>query len=113
MIVGSIAAMVYGEPRLTRDMDLVIDIQPQDAQKFAQLFCQPEYYCPPIEILGDEINNRGQFNLLHVPTGLKVDIVIKKVTDFDKSRFARSKKIELWDGFSASLASAEDIIIKK
>lgn len=113
IIVGSIASMVYGEPRLTRDMDIVVDVSPQDAQRFEQLFPQPEYYCPPIEVLGDEIRNRGQFNLLHVTTGLKIDVMIKKTTPFDQSRFARRKRIELWGDFSAFLASPEDIIIKK
>ncbi|OFZ18192.1 MAG: hypothetical protein A2Z20_11740 [Bdellovibrionales bacterium RBG_16_40_8] len=113
MIVGSIASMIYGEPRLTRDMDIVIDVEPEDAIKFEKLFTQPEYYCPPIEILSDEIRNRGQFNLLHVLTGLKIDVIVKKVTAFDQSRFARRQRIELWEGFSANLASAEDIILKK
>lgn len=113
IVVGSIASMVYGEPRLTRDMDLVLDIHAKDAAKFAKLFSQPEFYCPPIEILSDEIRNKGQFNLLHVPTGLKIDIVIKKMTPFDQSRFARKQRLELWEGFCADLATAEDIIIKK
>jgi hypothetical protein len=113
MVVGSIASMVYGEPRLTRDMDIVIDVGAEDAQKFEQLFKQPEYYCPPIEIISDEIQNRGQFNLLHISSGLKIDVIIKKVTAFDNSRFSRVMRTELWEGFSANLASPEDIIIKK
>jgi hypothetical protein len=113
MIVGSIASMVYGEPRLTRDMDIVIDVGPQDARKFEQLFAQPEYYCPPIEVISDEIQNRGQFNLLHVSSGLKIDVIIKKSTSFDTSRFSRVIRTELWEGFSANLASPEDVIIKK
>ncbi len=113
MIVGSLASMVYGEPRLTRDMDLVIDISAADSQKFSELFSQPNYYCPPLEVISDEIRNRGQFNLLHVDTGLKIDIMIKKVTAFDQSRFARIRKIELWPNFSANVASPEDVIIKK
>jgi hypothetical protein len=113
MIVGSIASMVYGEPRLTRDMDIVIDVAADEARKFEQLFKQPEYYCPPLEVVSDEIRNRGQFNLLHVTTGLKIDVIIKKMTDFDDSRFSRIKRLELWEGFSANLASPEDVIIKK
>ncbi len=113
LIVGSIASMVYGEPRLTRDMDIVIDVGPQDANKFAQMFTQPEYYCPPIEVVSDEIQNRGQFNLLHVSSGLKIDVIIKKITPFDDSRFSRVIRTELWEGFSANLASPEDVIIKK
>jgi hypothetical protein len=113
IIVGSLAAMVYGEPRLTRDMDLVLDIHPKDATKLEGLFPQPDFYCPPIEILSDEIRNRGQFNLLHVQTGLKVDVVIKKTTPFDQSRFERKQRLELWQDFPANLATAEDVIIKK
>lgn len=113
IIVGSIASMVYGEPRLTRDMDIVIDINSMEARGFEALFPQPEYYCPPIEILADEIRNRGQFNLLHVSTGLKIDVMVKKVTSFDESRFGRYRRIELWPGFHANLAAPEDVIIKK
>ena len=113
MIVGSLASMVYGEPRLTRDMDLVLDIRASDALKIEKLFCSPEYYCPPHEILTDEIRNRGQFNLLHISSGLKIDIIIKKMTPFDKSRFSRIVRIKLWENLTANVASAEDIIIKK
>ncbi len=113
MIVGSIASMVYGEPRLTKDMDIVVDIKASDAIKFENIFAAPEYYCPPQEILIDEILNRGQFNLLHVSTGLKVDVMVRKKTAFDDSRFARRQNVELWPNFTAFLASAEDVILKK
>ena len=113
IVVGSIASMIYGEPRLTRDMDIVIDVGLQEASLFEKLFTQPEYYCPPIEVLGDEVRNRGQFNLLHVSTGLKIDVMVKKVTEYDRSRFERRKRIEIWEGFSAFVAAPEDIIIKK
>jgi hypothetical protein len=113
LIVGSIASMVYGEPRLTRDLDLVLDIEAKDCNKFFSLFQQPEFYCPPMEILADEVRNRGQFNLLHVPSGLKIDIVVKKVTAFDQSRFSRVRKTVLWENFTANVASVEDVIIKK
>jgi hypothetical protein len=56
---------------VTRDIDIVVDLKQQDARRLETLFPQPEFYCPPLEILSDEIINRGQFNLLHVPTGLK------------------------------------------
>ena len=113
IIVGSIASMIYGEPRLTRDMDIVLDIHPSDAQNFSQLFLQPDFYCPPSEVLNDEIRNKGQFNLLHPATGLKIDVMVKKNTPFDSGRFARSQKIEIWPGFFAQIASPEDVIIKK
>jgi len=113
MIVGSIASTIYGEPRLTKDMDLVLDILPEKSLTFSQLFQQPEFYCPPSEILNDEILNHGQFNLLHPESGLKVDIMVRKKSAFDEECFKRRKKIELWNGFFAYVASPEDVIIKK
>ena len=78
MVVGSLASMIYGEPRLTHDMDLVVDILPGDATKIEKLFPSENYYCPPLEILRPEINHRGQFNLVHHESGLKVDLIVRK-----------------------------------
>ncbi len=43
MIVGSLAVVVYGEPRLTRDMDLVAEIRPDQAAVLPGLFPSPQY----------------------------------------------------------------------
>jgi hypothetical protein len=74
MVVGSLSSIVYGEPRMTKDMDLVIDVPAQDAAKFEFYFPFEGFYCPPTEILKDEIIQRGQFNLIHHDSGLKIDI---------------------------------------
>lgn len=113
MIVGSVAAMVYGEPRLTHDMDLVIDILPKDAVKFEPLFPLAEFYCPPREVLVSEIVHRGQFNLIHHDTGLKIDLMVRKESEHSLVEFNRRRKVPFWHGFEAYLASPEDVIIKK
>jgi hypothetical protein len=64
MIVGSVASIIYGEPRMTRDMDLVLDIQPTDVSRFEKLFPFESFYCPPPEVLKQEVVERGQFNLI-------------------------------------------------
>jgi len=113
MVVGSIAAMIYGEPRLTHDMDLVIDVALKDATKFESIFPGSEFYCPPPEVLVSEIIHRGQFNLIHHETGLKVDCIVRKETEHAKSEFQRRRKAPFWQGFEVMIASPEDIIIKK
>lgn len=113
MVVGSIASMVYGEPRMTHDMDLVIDILPEDAKKIETLFPLEEFYCPPIEVLNSEIIQRGQFNLIHQYTGIKIDIMIRKNTDHAKTEFDRRQKVPFWDNNEVYLATPEDVIIKK
>ena len=113
MVVGSVAAMIYGEPRLTHDLDLVIDVLPKDAIKFEPLFPLEEFYCPPLEVLQSEIIHRGQFNLIHPETGLKIDLMIRKETEHALTEFHRRRKAPFWQGFEVYIASPEDIIIKK
>ncbi len=112
-IVGSIASTIYGEPRLTCYLDIVVDVKSQQASFLKELFGPLEYSCPPIEILGSEISSCGQFSILHNSTGLKIDLFVKKDTDIEQSCFDRRQQIEIWDGFLAYLASPEDVIIKK
>ncbi|MBI5179289.1 MAG: nucleotidyl transferase AbiEii/AbiGii toxin family protein [Nitrospinae bacterium] len=113
MVVGSMAVMVYGEPRMTHDLDLVVDIPPQDAEKIETLFPAGEFYCPPLEFLRSEIVRQGQFNLIHNESGLKIDVIIRKQTDHAICEFGRKRKVPFWQGSEVYIASAEDIVIKK
>ena len=35
MVTGAVAIVIYGEPRLTHDIDLVVDLNREDAEKIA------------------------------------------------------------------------------
>jgi len=76
MTTGAVASIIYGEPRLTNDIDLVIDLKPDDVEKFAAAFPIEEFYCPPPEVIKLEISRplRGHFNLIHHETGFRADI---------------------------------------
>ncbi len=113
MVVGSLSSIIYGEPRMTKDMDIVIDVPAQDASKFELYFPFSGFYCPPADILKDEIINRGQFNLIHHESGLKIDVIVRKQSPHAIEEFKRRKKISFWKGFEAYIASPEDVIIKK
>ena len=112
-LVGSMATMYYGRPRFTQDLDLVVRIKISQVSSFEKLFPLDEYYCPPREILHDEVIRKGSFNLIHQNSGIKVDIVLDKETDFYNSEFSRRKKVEMTPGFNAFIASPEDLILKK
>lgn len=113
MIVGSVASMVYGEPRLTHDLDLVVELRPSDVARFLPLFPESEFYCPPAEVIRAETVQRGQFNLIQHATGLKIDLVIRKHRDFALEEFLRRRKVEVMPGVAVFLASPEDVILKK
>lgn len=112
-LVGSLATMYYGRPRFTQDVDLVVRIKAKQVSQFECLFPIEEYYCPPKEVLHDEVIRRGSFNLINQSSGIKIDLVIDKETDFYKSEFARRKKLEIAPGIEIFVASPEDLILKK
>lgn len=113
MVVGSVASIIYGEPRMTNDMDVVIQVSPGRADEFRDLFPESEFYCPPLNVIQSEITSRGQFNIIHHNSGLKVDFVIQKQGDHGRKEFERRRSIPFWEDFEATVATPEDIIIKK
>ncbi len=112
-LVGSLAAMQYGRPRFTNDIDLVVQIKSLQISPFCKLFDTDEYYCPPREIINDEVLRGGMFNLIHQSSGVKIDVVLLKNNEFSSSEFSRRQKIEILPELFVAIASAEDIIIKK
>jgi len=113
MVVGSVASIVYGEPRLTKDMDLVVELPPGSVPRFHTLFPEERFYVPPIEVLADEVSRRGQFNLLDQRSGLKIDFVVRKNTPYAREEFSRRRRISLFPDFDAYVAAPEDVILGK
>jgi hypothetical protein len=112
MITGSQASAYYGEPRFTRDIDIVADINLGQVDDFIAYFSSNEFYCDK-EMIEAEIKGRGQFNILHIGSGLKIDIILTKTTPFSKTEFSRRKKSRVLAEQDAYFASPEDVILKK
>ncbi|MGE0761728.1 MAG: hypothetical protein AB7N80_00480 [Bdellovibrionales bacterium] len=112
-LVGSLGSMYYGRPRFTKDVDLVVQLRPGVVVKFTQIFPIEDYYCPPIEVLTDEVVRRGSFNLIHQQSGIKIDIVLYKDTEYHQSEFSRRAKVEITPQFEVYIAAPENIILKK
>jgi hypothetical protein len=112
MITGSQASAYYGEPRFTRDIDIVADINLGQVEDFITYFPSNEFYCDK-EMIKVEIKRRGQFNIIHSASGLKVDIILTKTTTFSQTEFARRNRSAIFPDQDTYFASAEDVIIKK
>ena len=102
LITGSVAAMAYGEPRLTNDIDVVVDLDEAHAGPFAAQFPLGEYYLGD-EAIRDALIRKGQFNIIHPASGLKIDVMIQKGTPFEQSRFKRARLIHPADSYKARL----------
>ena len=112
LVTGSVAAMAYGEPRLTNDIDIVAAIEERHVAGLLAAFPPEEFYISE-EMIREAIRRRLQFNIIHPSSGLKVDIIIRKDTPFDKSRFSRIRHIRPAETYVASFAAPEDIIVMK
>jgi len=75
VVAGSVAAMYFSEPRLTIDVNIPVFLGGRDLPVIESLFTEPDFYCPPSEVLKVEADRecRGHFNIIHIPTGLKAD----------------------------------------
>ena len=112
LVTGSVAAMAYGEPRLTNDIDIVAAIEERHVPGLLAAFPAEEFYVSE-EMIREAIRRRLQFHIIHPSSGLKVDIIIRKDTPFDISRFSRIRRISPAESYSASFAAPEDIIVMK
>lgn len=111
-ITGSTATIYYGEPRFTNDVDIVVDLPANKVMEFCGTFPPGRFYVSP-DAARDAINRKSQFNIIEPATGLKADIIVPAQDDFNRSRFARIRRLNLASGRNAWFASAEDVIIKK
>ena len=112
LVSGSVAAMAYGEPRLTNDIDIVAALEETHIAGLLAAFPSTEFYLSE-ESISEAIRHRTQFNIIHPSSGLKVDIILQKGTPFDKSSFSRVRRIKPAETYTASFAAPEDIIIMK
>jgi len=76
MVTGAVAAIVYGEPRLTNDIDFVLKLADDDVLRLHDAFPKSEFYVPPAETMRVEANRplQGHFNLIHTQSALKADM---------------------------------------
>jgi hypothetical protein len=76
MVGGGVAAVFYGEPRTTLDIDMVIDAQPNHAEQIEAAIDPSEFYVPPVKSIYAELlrGGKGHFNIIDLLTGLKADL---------------------------------------
>jgi hypothetical protein len=114
MITGAVASIIYGEPRLTNDIDLVIDMESDEVETFADAFPIEEFYCPPPEVIRLEIgrSHRGHFNLIHHATGFKADIYASGRDELHHWGLKNRKPVDVVDE-KFWLAPVEYVILRK
>jgi hypothetical protein len=115
MVTGSIASMVYGEPRLTNDIDIVLELDHRQASDLIRLFPLSEFYCPPQEVIVIESRrlHRGHFNLIHQGTGHKADVYLCGRDPLHEWGMSQRRRIEVATDETLWIAPPEYVILRK
>ncbi len=113
MVVGGFAAVFHGEPRLTIDVDIIVDMRTHHVRSFVNAFPIPDYYVSAEGIL-DSLQRRYPFNVIQITTGAKIDLVPLPRDPFTFAAFQRRQCLAFDDqGNTATFITAEDIVIAK
>lgn len=110
MLTGSMAMNYYAEPRMTRDIDVVLELEPGDADHLASVF-EDAYYVDRSAV-ADAIRHRSSFNLIHREGIIKVDCFPRKAGPFREVEFQRRQQIVLGDA-PTYIVTREDLILAK
>ena len=110
MLTGSLAMSFYAEPRMTRDIDIVVELEAGDAPRVTELF-SGDYYVSE-EAVQAAIVERRMFNLFDLARLVKIDLVVRKDDEFRRHEFDRRGRFRL-GGNDVWVVSKEDLILSK
>ncbi len=115
MATGSVASMLYGIPRFTHDIDMVIELPVRKINSIENAFPLSDFYRPPNEVLQLESHRprRGHFNIIHNESGFKADIYIHNTDELQAWGLSKKTRVELDDGNGIWVAPPEYVILRK
>jgi hypothetical protein len=110
MLTGSLAMSYYATPRMTRDIDLVIALDAAQADRLVGLLGS-DYHADAAAIRAALAASRP-WNLVHLPTVVKIDLIPRKNTAYRRAEFERRRRIDL-AGVPLWIVSIEDLVLSK
>jgi hypothetical protein len=110
MLTGSMALNFYAVPRMTRDIDLVVEVGPVDAGRLCDLFAD-DFYVDG-DAVREAVARQGVFNVIHASLVVKVDLVVRKDSEYRRTEFARRRQAA-FGGHRLFIVAPEDLVISK
>lgn len=110
---GSFASSLYGVPRQTRDLDLVVELSAGFVPQLVERL-EDDFYIDA-ETIQRAIRTHGSFNLIHLETGFKIDIFVLGEKPFDEMEFRRHRPQKLEEDLDllVMVKSPEDTVLRK
>lgn len=110
MLTGSVAMNFYAQPRMTRDVDLVVALDLGQVGALRKALGDDYYFAAEAAI--DAVRHQGMFNVIHQGALIKIDCVIRKREEFRLKEFSRRRKTTVND-FDLWIVSKEDLVLSK
>ena len=110
MLTGSFALGYYGKPRMTRDLDFVVALMERHVDALVSAF-STDFYIDE-DAARSAIKSQRMFNLMHLDSAIKVDLIVRKNSEYRQTEFERRKSVE-FAGISTWITSREDLILSK
>jgi hypothetical protein len=110
MLTGSVAMTFYAVPRMTRDVDLVVECDIASLDRLVDLFAA-DCYVDRSEV-EMALRSRSMFNIIHNEWLVKADLIPRKTGEYRELEFVRRRRVMIGDQ-SAWVVSPEDLILSK
>jgi hypothetical protein len=110
MLTGSFALAYYATPRMTRDLDIVVAMAEADVQPLVTALAADFYI--DADAARTAVQCERLFNLMHLESGIKVDLIVRKSSEYRQVEFARRQAVTV-AGVRTWIVSREDLILSK
>lgn len=115
MVTGATAAILYGQPRVTNDLDVVLSLDDRARAALLRVFPEGDFYVPPESVIQAEQARalRGHFNLIHLESGFKADVYLVGADPLHAWALPRRRRLQ-WGGQAAiAVAPPEYVVLRK
>lgn len=115
MVTGATAAILYGQPRVTNDLDVVLSLNDATRASLLHLFPDADFYVPPESVIRAEQarHQRGHFKLIHHDTGYKADIYLTGADPLHSWALPQRRRLAWNDQVEIAVAPPEYVVLRK
>jgi hypothetical protein len=115
MVTGATAAILYGQPRVTNDLDVVLSLDDASREALLRAFPETDFYVPPESVIRTEQarTQRGHFNLIHHESGYKADIYLTGADPLHAWALPLRRRLRWNENAEMAVAPPEYVVLRK
>lgn len=110
-ITGGVASSLHGDPRSTRDLDIVVWLPVETLDLLVRELEERNFYVPGVEdVRSGRMRTLG---ITHQESISRADFILADETEFERVKFTRRQHIDIPGKGKFWFASAEDVVLNK